>query len=366
MDVQQGEDEGHADVDAVLDLAEIGRAGVLVDLDGDLVDARQGVQDVHVVLSPAHDPGCQDIEILQADVVLFIEEALALDAGHIENVEAADHIVEPDKLLIGDVVFLQLLDDIVGDFQFIGGNKGKADSVVAGHGGDQGVDGTAELEVAAQADGHIVKAASQGPDGQHVGQSLGRMLVAAVAAVDHGNAGGLFGHHGGTLLGMADCGDVREAGDGPDGIRDALALGDGGTGRIRKAHRAAAQVQHGGLRGQTRARRGLIEERCQLFAPAGIGIFFRIRFDVSREIEDLVELAYRKVQRCQYMAHTRSFLLRLSARSQEGPEGPGAEGNRQCERNRRSSSLRGTGIFLFQNITAFPSIVKRNIGLRSF
>ena len=64
MDVQQGEDEGHADVDAVLDLAEIGRAGVLVDLDGDLVDARQGVQDVHVVLSPAHDPGCQDIEIL--------------------------------------------------------------------------------------------------------------------------------------------------------------------------------------------------------------------------------------------------------------------------------------------------------------
>ena len=148
----------------------------------------------------------------------------------------------------------------------------------------------------------------QGADGHEVRQGLCGMLMTAVAAVDDRDSGGLFCDHGGAFLGMTDGGNVSETGDGADSISDALSLGDGGTVRVGEAHHGAAHVQHGGLCAQTRAGGGLVEERCKFLSMACISVFFRICLDVCRDVENGVEFAYRKIQRCQNMAHRRSFL----------------------------------------------------------
>ena len=250
VDPQQCEDQSHTDIDSILHLTEISGAGVAVDFDGNLIDAGKRVENVHVVLGLAHHFFRQNIEVFETDIILFVKETLALDAGHIQDIKPGNDVFQFDELSVGNFILFQFFDDIIRNTQFIGRDEHKADTLIAGHGGDQGVYGAAEFEVAAQTDGHVVETSLQGTDGEQIGQRLRGMLVAAVAAVDDRNAGDLFGHHGRALFGMADRSDVRKAGDRPDGVRYALALGHGGTGCIGEAHDASSQVEHGSLRAE--------------------------------------------------------------------------------------------------------------------
>ena len=49
------------------------------------------------------------------------------------------------------------------------------------------MDGTAEFQIPAQADGEVAQGALQGADGEQVRQCLGRVLMAAVAGIDDRN-----------------------------------------------------------------------------------------------------------------------------------------------------------------------------------
>ena len=87
MQAQQGHDQCHADVNAVLHLLKVSGTGVIVHIQCDLVHAGQGMQHSHIRLCKAHLFLGEDVAVLQADVVLLVEEALALHAGHVEDVE---------------------------------------------------------------------------------------------------------------------------------------------------------------------------------------------------------------------------------------------------------------------------------------
>ena len=113
MDIKQRQDQRHADIDAVLDLFKISGPGILVDLYRDLVDAGQGVQHIHVVLGAFHQPFVENIEILESDVVLFIEETLSLHACHVEKIKLCDDVFQFDALFIGITALLKKVCDVV-------------------------------------------------------------------------------------------------------------------------------------------------------------------------------------------------------------------------------------------------------------
>ena len=79
----------------------------------------------------------------------------------------------------------------------------------------------------------------QGADGQKIRQCLGRMLVAAVAGIDHGDHRAHGGNQGRAFLGMAHGADIRVAGDDAHGVSDGLSLGRGRAVRAGKAQNFA-------------------------------------------------------------------------------------------------------------------------------
>ena len=163
--------------------------------------------------------------------------------------------------------------------------------------------GPAELQISAQSDGQRGETVLQIPDRKQIRERLRRMLMAAVAGVDHRDPGELCRDGGGAFFRVTDRRDIREAGDGPDCIRDALALRGGRGARVGESHRAAAQVQHGGLDGKPCARAGLIEERGQLFSVAQMRIPLLVFAHVVSEIKETVQLADRKIKWCDQMPH---------------------------------------------------------------
>ena len=90
------------------------------------------------------------------------------------------------------------------------------------------MDGAAEFQIAAQADGQIIQTALAAADGHQVGQGLGGVLVAAVTGVDHRDAGITAGAQRGTLFRVAHGDDVGVAGHHTDGVGHTLALGSAG------------------------------------------------------------------------------------------------------------------------------------------
>ena len=138
------------------------------------------------------------------------------------------------------------------------------DVLVPGQGLDQGVDGTAEAEIAAEADGDPVDVPEFPLDREKVRQGLRRVAVGAVAGVDDGHGR----HFGGVELGALDVvahGDhIGEAAHHADGVLHALALGDGAAAGVGEAEHVAAEFHHGGGEAQPRAGAGLIEQRREL------------------------------------------------------------------------------------------------------
>ena len=129
--------------------------------------------------------------------------------------------------------------DVVRETQLLRGDQYEFHVRVADQRLDQRVHRASEFQVAAQADREIAEASLQGADRQQVGQRLRRVLVAAVSGVDDRDARFHGRDERGALLRMPHRADVRVAGDDPDRVRDALALGSGaGIGR-RKTKYAA-------------------------------------------------------------------------------------------------------------------------------
>lgn len=54
---QQSQDQGHTDIDTELCLFEIGGSGIVIDLNGDLIDSGKGMQHQHVGLRQFHFSG---------------------------------------------------------------------------------------------------------------------------------------------------------------------------------------------------------------------------------------------------------------------------------------------------------------------
>ena len=80
---QQSQDQSHTDIDTELCLFEIGGSGIVIDLNGDLIDSGKGMQHQHVGLRQFHFFRGQYIEIFQADIILFVEETFLLHTGHV-------------------------------------------------------------------------------------------------------------------------------------------------------------------------------------------------------------------------------------------------------------------------------------------
>ena len=157
------------------------------------------------------------------------------------------------------------------------------------------MDGAAEFQVAAEADGEVVQTALLPVDGQQVGEGLSGVVVATITGVDDGHLGHLSGGKGRALLGVAHGDDVGVAADGVDGVAHGLALGGGAGVGGREAQHAAAQCQHGGLKAQAGAGGGLEEQGGQLLVGAGVLVLGGVCNDVLGGGDQLVDLLHGQV-----------------------------------------------------------------------
>ena len=194
------------------------------------------MQHQHVGPRQLHFFLVQNIEILQAHVILFVEEALSLHTGHVEKVEVSDDVLQTLYLLVMLSVRLQhILADIAGELKLLRGNAHEIDIVVTHQRLDQGMDGTAEFQVSAQADGQMIETALQGADRHQVCQGLGGMLMSAVARVNHRDRGNGCGYHGRTLLRMTHGAYISIAGNHTNRIGNTFSLGCGAGRRTGEA-----------------------------------------------------------------------------------------------------------------------------------
>ena len=194
-------------------------------------------------------------------------------------------------------------DDVVGHAQLLRADEDEADVLAACHRLDEGVDGAAELQVAAQADGQVVETALAAADGHQVGHGLGGVLVSAVACVDDRDAGVPAGPQRCALLGVAHGHDVGVAGHDADGVGHALALGSAGHVLTGEAKDMAAEVQHRGLKGEAGAGGRLVEQGGQLFVGGHILISGRVGADVVGQVQQRGDLLLAEIQRIDQMTH---------------------------------------------------------------
>ena len=191
---------------------------------------------------------------------------------------------------------------------------------------DEGMDGAAALEIAGNRDLHVLKTLLLRAQREQVAQRLCRMLVAAVAAVDHGNLR-IFGCQARRAVArMADDDDVGIVGNDPDCVGEAFALGRGTHRRIGAGDIGATQAQHGALERQARAGGRLIEQARQdgfgrqIGAPPdpvmdfGVGQFLQ---KPVRDLEDRLDLRIGEVIDRNQMA-----CQRLGFAHQSGAIGP--------------------------------------------
>ncbi len=109
-------------IDPVFRLFEVVGVGSLVDRHIDLVDAGQGVQDLHGGLGPFQGGHFQ--HELGGHVLVFgLVEALFLDAGHVEDVQLGHHLFHGLVDAELDAFLFQLLADVVRHRQRFRGDE---------------------------------------------------------------------------------------------------------------------------------------------------------------------------------------------------------------------------------------------------
>jgi len=182
---QQSKDQGHADIDSVLGLAEIGGSFVLIHLHRDLIHSGQGVKHQHIFPGQFHLGSIQDIEILQADIILFVKETLLLDSGHIQEIQLGHYIFQADHFLEGNVFLLQHFGDIIRHPKLLWGDEYEFGAGIAHKGIDERVNGPPKFQITAQAYGKVIQMSLQRTDGQKIRKGLGGMIMPTVSGVDH-------------------------------------------------------------------------------------------------------------------------------------------------------------------------------------
>ncbi len=145
------------------------------------------------------------------------------------------------------------------------------DGAEAGERIDEGVDGAAALEVAGDRDLQILQVLVLLLQREQIAERLRRMLVAAVAAVDHRDRRKFGGEPHRAVARMADDDHVGVVRDHPHGVGEAFALGGRARGGIGAGDDVAAEPQHRAFEGEARARARLVEQRRQNVVGGDIG-----------------------------------------------------------------------------------------------
>ena len=95
----------------------------------------------------------KDVEVLHTNVVILVEEALLLYAGHVEHIQLRKSVLQTDHFLEWNIVLPQnVIPDIIRNPKFLRRDQDKADTCIPDKCRNQGVYGAPELEVAADAD----------------------------------------------------------------------------------------------------------------------------------------------------------------------------------------------------------------------
>ena len=267
---QKLDNQSHTHELTILDLTEISGTRVVIHLLQDLIHTRERMEHDHRILRKRHLGLVQDEAVLHPLELRLIQETLLLNAGHIEHIQLAHnglHII--NFLIINAIPVADLILHIGRQLKFLRSDENDLHILVAGKSLDQRVDGTSELEVAAETDGEIVQTAELTLDGQQVGQGLGRMSVGTVTGIDNRDGRDAGSIERSALDWVPHSNYIRKTADYPRGILDSLALGNGSVAGIRKADHVAAQFHHRRSEAETGPGRWLIEESSELLALAG-------------------------------------------------------------------------------------------------
>ena len=289
---EYGSDEGLTGVDAVLCLLEVIRLRVGVDVDVDLVDARQRVQHTAVGLRVLQHGVAQHVGVLHLLVFLRVGEALALDAGHVDDVGVGHAIPEFGVLVVFVVAVLDVLLHLARQLQLDGRDEVELRVEVA-HGLDEAVDGAAVFQVADEGDFKVLECALRLADAVEVEHALGGVLVGTVARVDDRHLRHLGGETCRAFNGVTHDDEVGVAGHHGDGVGEGFALLDARSGSAAEADDVAAQELDGRLEAQTRTGGRLEEERGD-DAPVQ-QVLVRVFLEVLGDVEDMADFFRRVV-----------------------------------------------------------------------
>ena len=168
---------------------------------------------------------------------------------------------------------------------------------------DERMDGAAAFEVAGDRDLHVPEALVLRAQREQVAQGLRRMLVAAVAAIDHRYLRIFGGKPRGAVARVADDDDVGIIADDPDGVGEAFALGGGTHRGIGAGDLVAAEPQHGALERQPRAGRRLVEQ-------AGENVFRRDAAAAADAVGDVFVRQFLQKPRATWKIVSISLLVR--------------------------------------------------------
>ena len=113
----------------------------------------------HIRLCHFHFLFVENVEIFQTDVILFVEETLFLNTGHIENIKFRHNIFKSGHFFIRNAFFMKHFCDILGNLQFIRGDEDETDVIITDQCIDQGMHGTAKLQISAQANREMIQSA---------------------------------------------------------------------------------------------------------------------------------------------------------------------------------------------------------------
>lgn len=187
-----------------------------------------------------------DKMILQPLILVLVDEALLLHAGAVKDVRLGNNVRRElvrleDELAGAD----ELLAESRREGEGGGGDELDADVVVLEE-LDERMDGAAVLEVAGEGDGQAGDGAELLADGEEVEEGLGRVLHAAVAAVDDGHRGELGGGGGGGFVRVAEDDGVAVAAEGADAVLEGFAFLRAGVGGG-DGDGSTAEALHGGV-----------------------------------------------------------------------------------------------------------------------
>ncbi len=283
------------------------------------------MKDDHILAGKLHFFAVENVAVLKADVILFVEETLLLNAGHVKHVELVDYGVEAFYNFVLNTGRLKnICNKVVRNTELLWTYENVFISFEVAEGFGKRVDGAAELKVAAEADGQVVESPLLALDGEQVRERLRRVVVAAVTGVDDGDLGVHGGDERRALFRVAHGDDVGIAADGADGIGDALALRRRRAAGGREAEDLAAEREHGGLEAQARPGRGLKEQRGEDLAVALVGIGLRAGDDVVGLGDQFVDLLGAELQNVDQVVHISLFLQsKIRPRGHSGTAGAG-------------------------------------------